>query len=89
MITPELDRIIVDDQHGFRLSKTTTTNLLTLQHSIIDAFSAGLCMDVIYTDFAKAFDKVNHTILLHKLKYIGVCGLFFNGLSLTFHSVLK
>ncbi|XP_025406599.1 uncharacterized protein LOC112680651 [Sipha flava] len=74
MITPELDRIIVDDQHGFRSSKTTTTNLLTIQHSIIDAFSAGLRMDVIYTDFARALYKVNHTILLHKLKYIGVCG---------------
>jgi hypothetical protein len=74
-ITPELDRIIVDDQHDFRPSKTTTTNLLTFQHSIIDAFSAGLRMDVIYTNFAnKALYKVNHTILLHKLKYIDVCG---------------
>jgi hypothetical protein len=74
MITSKLDRIIVDDQHGFRPSKSTTTNLLALQHSIIDTFSTGLRMDVIYTDFAKAFDKVNHTILLHQLKYIGVCG---------------
>jgi hypothetical protein len=73
MIIPELNRIIVDDHHGFRPSKSTTTNLLTLQHSIIDAFSAGLRMDVIYTDFAKAFDKVNHIIFLYKLKYIGVC----------------
>jgi hypothetical protein len=74
MIIPKLDRIIVDDQYGFRPSKSTTTNLLTLQHSIVDAFSSGLCMDVIYTDFAKAFDKVNRTIHLYKLKYIGVCG---------------
>jgi hypothetical protein len=47
MITPELDRIIVDDQHGFRPSKTTTTNLLNLQHFIINAFSAGLHIDQI------------------------------------------
>jgi hypothetical protein len=59
MITPELDRIIVDDQHGFRPSKTTTTNLLTLQHSIIYAFSAGLRMDVVGA--ASVLNNIEHT----------------------------
>lgn len=41
-------------------------------------------VDVIYTDFAKAFDKINHQILFYiKLKQIGISGVFFYlGLSL-------
>ena len=31
-------------------------------------------MDVVYLDFAKAFDKVDHNILLHKLKSLGING---------------
>ena len=38
----------------------------------------GLDLDVIYLDFAKAFDKVNHNILLKKLSHIGIRGNLHN-----------
>ena len=31
-------------------------------------------VDMIYLDYAKAFDKVNHGVLLNKLKTFGICG---------------
>ena len=34
----------------------------------------GKNIDVIYLDFAKAFDKVDHGILIHKLRDIGISG---------------
>ena len=34
----------------------------------------GLSIDVIYTDFAKAFDRVPHERLLLKLKMLGIIG---------------
>lgn len=58
-------------QHGFRKSCSTTTNLLQLTTSINQGFLQGEQTDVIYTDFSKAFDKVNHDLLLHKLLQLG------------------
>ena len=31
-------------------------------------------VDMIYLDFSKAFDMVDHGILLHKLRYLGITG---------------
>lgn len=33
----------------------------------------NLQVDVIYTDLSKAFDRVQHCVLLNKLKYNGLC----------------
>jgi hypothetical protein len=41
-----------------------------------DAFMNRNSIDVIYTGFAKAFDKLNHQILFPKLQQIGVWGSF-------------
>ena len=36
--------------------------------------SSDTTVDMIYLDFSKAFDKVDHGVLLHKLKYLGITG---------------
>jgi len=66
-IYPILAPIVNEDQHGFIKGKSTTTNLLIFQAFILDAFATGCQVDVIYTDFSKAFDKVNHSYLFEKL----------------------
>ena len=45
----------------------------------------GENVDVVYLDFAKAFDKVDHEVLLHKLKYLGIR----NKVGLWLHNFLK
>ncbi|KAF0740550.1 Reverse transcriptase domain-containing protein [Aphis craccivora] len=78
---PILANVIVNDQHGFRRNKSTITNLLVFQNFISDALLTGASVDVIYTYFAKAFDKVNYQILFTKLEQIGICGSFLNWLT--------
>lgn len=58
-------------QHGFVRGRSSTTNLLELTSHIFAAFRAKCQMDVIYTDFSKAFDTVVHNLLIYKLDIIG------------------
>ena len=61
-----------EDQHGFRDGRSCLSQLLAHQNNIIEGLEDGLDVDVIYLDFAKAFDKVHHIILTNKLKKIGI-----------------
>ena len=54
-------------QHGSRAGRSTLSQLLQHQDEIISALEEGENLDYIYLDFSKAYDKVDHGILLHSL----------------------
>ena len=62
------------NQHGFRSGRSCLTQLMNHYDNILDILEMGHNCDVIYLDFAKAFDKVDHHILFHKLKQAGIGG---------------
>lgn len=66
-----LKRYISIHQHGFMPGRSTTSNLAVFTQFCISSFERGLQVDTIYTDFAKAFDRVPHNLLLLKLSKIG------------------
>ena len=70
----EKNKIINDCQYGFQKNKSTEQALIDIQSKIIDAFERKETPCCIFLDFAKAFDTVNHNILLHKLEYYGIRG---------------
>ena len=55
-------------QHGFLPSKSCCTQLVGFCDSLNLSLNKNIRSDVIYFDFAKAFDSVNHDLILHKLK---------------------
>lgn len=57
-----------------------SNNILFFQEKILSALNQRVQLDTIYTDFQKAFDKVNHNILLYKLSCFGIHGTIFNWL---------
>ena len=59
-------------QHGFLEDKSTVTNLTILSELAAEAIQNKCQLDVIYTDCEKAFDKVNHSILLKRLVEFGI-----------------
>ena len=63
-----------DNQHGFREQISTLTQLLSHWDEVLDLLEQGQAVDVIYTDFAKAFDKCETNVLLHTLRDCGVKG---------------
>ena len=52
------NKLIKSSQHGFMRGKSTTTNLLEFLDKLSEATDKGIDTDVVYLDFAKAFDKV-------------------------------
>ena len=70
----EDNKIISKHQHGFCSGKSCLTQLLNHFEGLINILENDANADVLYLDFAKAFDKVDHTILLQKLKSIGIDG---------------
>ena len=61
-------------QHGFVPGRSTQTQLLSHYNDIYDTLMEGKRLDTIFLDFAKAFDKVDHEILLEKIRTHKISG---------------
>lgn len=59
------------NQHGFISGRSTVTNLFVITQYISDQLDKSLQVDVVYTDFTKAFDHLDHSRLLCKLHRYG------------------
>ena len=64
--------LIDDRQHGFLGDRSCTTNMINFIDSVTLSLNdcSTISVDIIYFDFAKAFDSVNHDLILKKLKLV-------------------
>lgn len=74
MIHLERNHLIKKSQHGFMRGRSCATNLIEFMDRLTKIIDRGSNADLFYLDFAKAFDKVSHRLLLAKLKAKGVDG---------------
>ena len=78
MITPRLtkyldkNKIIYEHQFGSQRNRSTTLAILELSTRITKALDSGDYAASVFLNFAKAFDTVNHQILLSKLENYGI-----------------
>ena len=68
------NQLLASSQHGFLRNKSCLTNLLQFLEVITEAVDNGDAVDLIYLDFAKAFDKVPRMRLISKLRAHGIEG---------------
>ena len=61
-------------QYGFVPKKSVVLNLLHFNEVVTSIMDEGDAVDVLYLDFAKAFDKVSHALLLSKLENFNIVG---------------
>ena len=65
---PESEKLTVLKQHGSRKNKSCLSQLLEHHEEILKMLEESGNVDVIYTDFEKAYEKIDHWKLLEKVK---------------------
>ena len=68
------NNILYPLQHGFRCKRSCETQHIEFIDEVTTNMSAGKQTDVLIMDFSKAFDKVSHGLLVHKLDHYGIRG---------------
>ena len=67
-------KLLAAEQHGFMARRSCLSNLLCFLDEIHQRMDRGEYVEVCYLDFQKAFDSVNHRLLLLKLEAHGIKG---------------
>ena len=68
------NNILIPNQFGFQKNKSTEMAVNAIINNIINSYENKDTAYCIFLDFAKAFDTVNHNILLKKLEHYGIRG---------------
>ena len=68
----ETNDLLDNSQFGFREGRSTTAAALNLTDHILDAFDESKFTIGIFLDLKKAFETVDHNILIHKLHHLGI-----------------
>ena len=70
----QLHSILIDEQFGFRKKYSTNLAVFNLSQNILEQIESGNYCIGLFMDLSKAFDTIDHHILIQKLSYYGIRG---------------
>ena len=70
----EYNNILYPLQHGFRRARSCETQLIEFIDYLASSLVEEQQVDILVMGFAKAFDKVCHSLLIHELHHYGIRG---------------
>jgi len=73
-----VNRIIFPEQHGFRRGINIENAIFSLTNTILSSLNKKQVVAGLFCDLSKDFDSINHSVLLQKLSYYGVRGIYLN-----------
>lgn len=71
----EDNNLIIKQQHGFRSQHSTETAILQFVNNVYKCLEEKQFVIGIFIDLSKAFDTIDHNILLYKVNHIGIRGV--------------
>lgn len=66
-----VNKVIIEEQHGFYPGRSTNACNLLFTNYVLNAYKERSQVNALYIDFNKAFDSINHDVLLTVLKTTG------------------
>ena len=70
----QTNKMFYENQYGFRKQRSTVDAVTKFINDVIKSYDDKQSTIAVYCDLSKAFDTIDHNMLIHKLEFNGIRG---------------